>query len=161
MKAWITVLLLSGILFAGKSLAQAGEYISLEKVPEVVQEKFLLLYPEAEMRTAQWEYEYGGYEAYIKDEQGNTTDIVFFKADGRLDYRILTDGKGWRTGTEREIPGDSLPEQIRTQILEAQPGKTCKVAVERLDKDGNVVAYRVVLEDEILEFDVRGEPKRE
>lgn len=145
------------LLLASVCHAQPGEFIALEKVPQPVQQKFKLIYPEENIARAQWEYEHGGYEAYLKNEKGQETGVAFFSAEGKLEYRIFIGENGFRTGTEREINSDELPETLRNSLSEQYKGKTLSVALTLLDAaEQTTLQYRVLIANNQLLYDSSG-----
>ena len=146
------LLLLVCLLSTYSVSAQPGGFITLDEVPQVVQQKFLLLYPKEEMTTAQWEYENGGYEAYIKDKDGRTTDVVFFSSEGFMEFRIVTDEQGLRTGTQHEISLEELPENVKNEY------KSTGIIVARkfMDINEKIVCYWLISQDTSKYYDHKG-----
>ncbi len=151
----IIAFLICCLLSTVKSYAQSEGFLSIANVPGIVQEKFKLLYPEQDIARAAWEYENGGYEAYIKDKKGTTGDVMFFNTEGKLEYHIFTEGS-IRTGTEREINAEALPEAIRIHLSGTYNGKIIRASVVKFDLEEKTKGYRVMLEDIQLLYDSEG-----
>ena len=128
----IVALITFCFLLTVNSWAQSEGFITVEKVPKIVQKKFKLLYPKEEIGKAAWEYENGSHEAYMKNEKGSTEDALFFSAEGKLEYRIFT-ADGIRTGTEKEVNTEALPEAIRMHLSETHKGKIIRASVVKFD----------------------------
>ena len=157
MKNTYLSLLLIATLFTlniTRSEAQSEGFIKAEEVPEEVIQKMDLLYPDQDKSMMVWEFEHGGYEAYLKNKENPNEDVVFFSAEGYLEYRINTSGKGSRTGTEKEIKSNSLPE-IVSELCE---GKVVLAIVELLSLEEITTGYRLYIESgEQLKYNNKGE----
>lgn len=121
-------------------MAQVDGFVETDQVPKVVIQKMSLLYPEENNSDVmvKWEFEHGGYEAYIK--LPSHEDVAFFTLDGKLVYRINIDEKGLRAGTEKEITTNDLPESILKQVGKS----TIAVVIKELDVYDKTTGYRMI-----------------
>jgi len=139
----LTIFISCFLLNITQAIAQPGEFMKEEDIPKTVLDKLVLLYPTEDRTKLVWELEGGSYEAYVKNERGSTRGVLLFSVEGKLSYRIFTDSEGLRTGTEREISLDALPESI----LELHKKHVMVVATQQLDNREGTTGYRVITDD--------------
>ncbi|HYG52200.1 MAG TPA: hypothetical protein VD905_14920 [Flavobacteriales bacterium] len=142
------------LLFGATGYVKAQEeaYLTLSQVPEKVIQKYKLLFPADDIGNVLWEFEDNGYEGYLHDSNREKTGVVFFNAEGKLLYKVMTTREGIRTGSENEIEMQEIPGELLDYVKKKHSEKKIKAAIKHMDAEEAVTAYVVILDGLAVEL---------